>query len=143
MRVEPLTSDHLVRLEVQPHQRVWRDNLAGLDLACLVEGGNAGWAALVGEAPVAALGVIDLGGGRGAAWGLISQAAGPVFVSLHRAVARRLRALPYRRIEAVTACNFQPAGRWAEMLEFTCEGTMRSYCHDGTDALLWARVSHG
>lgn len=143
MRVEPLTPDHLVRLEVQPHQRVWRDNFASLDLACLTDGGNRGWAALDGERPVAAIGIIDMGGGRAAAWGLLSEAAGPVFVGLHRAVEARMRLLPYRRIEAVTACDFQPARRWAAMLGFSCEGRMKSYCHDGSDAELWARVTHG
>lgn len=143
MRIEPLTPDHLTRLEVQPHQRDWRDRMAAFDLGCLTRDGSVGWAGMIDETPVAALGVIDLGGGRAAAWGLISAAAGAHFLKLHRAVARALPALPYRRLEAVTACDFRPARRWAEMLGFTCEARMRSYCHDGSDAELWARVRHG
>ena len=141
MRVEPFHPDHLARLAVQPHQRAWRDNAGDLDLACLSQGGNAGWTGLVGERPVAALGIIDVGGGRAMAWGLIAQDAGPVFLALHRAVARYLGATGYRRIEAVTASDFPQAGRWAGLLGFTHEGTMRAYCHDGSDAELWARVA--
>ena len=141
MRVEPFHPDHLARLVVQPHQRAWRDNAGDLDLACLNQGGNAGWTGLVGERPVAALGVIDMGGGRACAWGLLSEEAGPVFLALHRAVQRYLRTAGFRRIEAVTLSDFQPARRWAELLGFTHEGTMRAYCHDGSDAELWSRVA--
>lgn len=143
MLVEPLTPDHLARLEVQPHQQLWRDNLAETDLACLTRAPNAGWAGLANGRPVAAIGLIDMGGGRASAWGLISPAAGPAFIALHREVARRMTALPYRRIEAVTACGFRPARRWTAMLGFACEGVMKGYCHDGGDAELWARVAAG
>ena len=140
MRVEPFSPDHLACLALQPRQRAWRDTAGEFDLACLNQGPNQGWTAFDGETPVAALGVIDLGGGRGMGWGLISADAGRVFPALHRAVTRFLQATDYRRIEAVTACDFPPARRWAGMLGFTHEGTMRAYCHDGSDAELWARV---
>lgn len=140
MRVEPFSTHHLASLKVQPHQRAWREHADSADLACLNQGRNRGWTAFDGEAPVAMLGVIDMGGGRAMGWGLISAEAGRVFPALHRAVTRFLLNTDYRRIEAVTASDFQPARRWAEMLGFTHEGTMRAYCHDGSDAELWARV---
>jgi RimJ/RimL family protein N-acetyltransferase len=144
MRIEPLTADHLSRIAVQPQQAAWRDSVARTGVEILTTSGNAGWAMVRAGQPVAAMGVIDMGGGRASAWGLLSHEIGAGgLVALHRAVRRFLAAAPYRRVEAVTAVDFRAAGRWVEMLGFNKEGVMRAYCFDGGDAELWARVTHG
>jgi hypothetical protein len=140
MRVEALTAAHVARLQVQPAQREWLDAGEDFDLTRLVSGLNAGWAGVCGDQVIAAAGLLDMGGGRGHAWGLISTAAGPHFMALHRAMLLGLQMAPYRRIETTTACNFQQATRWAQMLGFSFEGTMRAY-HNGIDADLWARTA--
>lgn len=140
MKVEPLNPGHIARLTVQPMQSEWLEVAKTLDPAGLSKAPSVAWAGVVGDEVIAAAGLLDGGCGRAQAWGLISDRAGPHFTALHRAVRDGLATAPYRRIEAITAANFQPARRWVEMLGFEFEGTMRAYCSNGNDALLWARV---
>lgn len=133
-----MTAAHLEALVLQPAQSAWRDKLQRVQIEALVA--SDGWTALNGDEVVGCGGVIDHSGGRGEAWALLAGGAGAQLVSITRAVRRFLAAAPYRRVEAVTACNFPPARRWVTMLGFRFEGLMSAYCDDGSDAERWART---
>lgn len=138
MRVEPFRAQHLAELVLQPHQRVWQDSLTD-EQGRAVEALGSAWT-LFTDRLVGCGGVIDRGGGRGEAWALIAQDAGRDMLAATRAVRRYFETAPFRRIEAVTAANFAPAGRWAEMLGFVNEGLMAAFCADGSPAYRWAMI---
>ena len=141
MRVEvlPFRARHLEALTLQPAQAAWRGRIDGQTGAALEAGGCA-WTLTRAGAAVGCGGVIDRGGGRGEAWALLAQDAGPAMLAATRAVRRYFETAPFRRIEAVTACDFQPAARWARLLGFHCEGRMRAFCETGGDAERWALI---
>lgn len=138
MRVEPFDPAHVERLSVQPHQEGWRAEIMTTDLRALATAPNRAWSVLEGEDTLACGGFVDLGQGRGRAWALLSTRPG--MVALTRIVRRGIELSGFRRIDCEVAANFQPARRWAEMLGFSYEGTMRAWCYDGSDAELWAMV---
>ncbi len=139
LRVLPFTSSHLETLVLQPAQAAWQGELCPDSLQALEAAGEA-WSLYVGERIIGCGGVQEQGGGRGLAWALLAQDAGPAMLAATRVVRRYLQASPYRRIEAATACSFAPAARWAAMLGFSSEGRMRAYCQDGGDAERWAYI---
>jgi hypothetical protein len=48
---------------------------------------------------------------------------------------------PYKRIETSVATDFEQGHRWAQMLGFKNEGTMRCFTPQGMDCDLYARIS--
>lgn len=85
-------------------------------------------------------GIIPFWQGRGEAWTLLSNAAGPRMLTVTRIVRRVLNGVDFDRVQMTTDVGFPEAERWAQMLGFEYEGTMRSYFPDGRSAKLWARV---
>jgi hypothetical protein len=130
---------HLQQLILQPAQAAWRGRIDGEAGAALEASGMA-WTLLSEGRVTGCGGVIDRGGGRGEAWALIAQDAGPAMLAATRVVRRYFETAPYRRIEAVTACGFRPAARWTRLLGFENEGRMRAFCDDGGDAERWAFI---
>jgi hypothetical protein len=139
VEVLPFRAAHLHTLVLQPSQAAWRGRIGAEALAALEQGASA-WTVLRGGRVVGCGGVIDRGSGRGEAWALIAQDAGPAMLAATRIVRRYVQTAPFRRIEAATASSFAPAGRWAAMLGFTPEGLMRAFCEDGDDAMRWAII---
>lgn len=139
MKVEPFRAEHFRDLTLQPHQAAWQSSLLSQDWGHLGALGEA-WTGLVDGRPVACIGVVDMGHGRGEAWALISQDAGSNMLSITRAVARWLAASPYRYLQAYTAANFDTGHRWATMLGFASRGRLPGYCENGEDALIWTRT---
>lgn len=106
----------------------------------LFRGGPA-YSGLVGDQVIACMGLIPMWENRAMAWGLIAAEAGPHFVQITKAVMRTMELHPFRRIEASVKCDFQQGHRWARLLGFEREGTMRCYSPDGGDYDLYARVT--
>lgn len=131
MKIERLTRDHLKDMRLQPHQRRWEGRLTEHQWDQL-----DGWVAVKDGKPVAAAGIMDVGGGRGEAWCLLGPDAPMVAVT--RALLRGLRMSPYRRVAARTSLTFKPAPRWVKMLGFRFEGKERGWFEDGSDAGRWA-----
>jgi hypothetical protein len=140
IRIEPFEAGHFRRLVLQPHQSAYRLILLKDEWQALSVAGEA-WTAIDDEdVPMACAGVIDRGGGRGEAWAVLAGDIGLGMVPVTRAIQRGFRAMSYRRIEAMVACNFQPGRRWVQMLGFEFEGVARAYMDDGSDGERWARV---
>lgn len=44
------------------------------------------------------------------------------------------------RLELTTECDFEQASRWAQMLGFSKESTMKHYGVDGADHVMWVKL---
>jgi|GEM_PF-546191 len=140
LTVLPFAASHLQTLVLQPAQAPFRSELYPETLQAL-EATREAWSLFSGHRIIGCGGVQDLGGGRGLAWTLLARDTGAAMVTATKVVRRYLQTTPYRRIEAVTACNFAPAARWVRLLGFSPEGRMRAYCQDGGDAERWAIIN--
>lgn len=140
MIVERLAVEHFNRLRVQPAQRAHAALLTDAAYQrALVEAG--GYAGLVDDGAVLAVaGLIDQGGGRALAWSWLGEGIGAQFVALDRIVRRQLEAAAYRRVEMIVDPQNANAVRWARLLGFQCEASLRSWFPNGGPALLFARV---
>lgn len=85
-------------------------------------------------------GVIEMWEGRALLWSLLSENAGAKMMNIHRVTKDFIRGLLYHRIEMTVDSNFRNGKRWAEMLGFQYEGTMRGYTPDRRDCDLYAIV---
>lgn len=138
--IEPFRADHLDELILQPHQRAWQGKISRDQLMALEKIGGA--FTLRTDRIIGCGGVIPDGedSGRGVAWALLAQDAGPAMLRATKAVRRYLELSPYRRIVAYTAKNFTPGRRWAVQCGFRFEAELEGYCHDGSPGEQWARV---
>lgn len=139
LQIRPFELEHFHDLAARGHMRPWQSMLSGDDWRLLAARGEA-WSGFVGDVCVGCAGIVDHGEGRGEAWAMLPDDAGPHMAAITRAVMRGLRTTPLRRVQAITACTFAPGRKWAKMLGFRFEGTLRAYCADGSDAEIWARV---
>ncbi|MFN3856536.1 MAG: hypothetical protein ACK4RV_02220 [Caulobacter sp.] len=140
MRVSPFRLEDFAELNLQPAQAEWIDQMTPAAGRALEMNGLT-WTARDERGVVGIGGVQAQAPGRGLAWSLLSRDAGRALVPLTRVVRRYFDTSPFRRIEAVTACEFEPARRWAIMLGFRSEGVMTAYFPDGADAERWSRVN--
>lgn len=109
------------------------------DLTALSEAGLA-W---TGEHEGVILGIAGLAPqweNRALAWALISDAAGPHFKCIHKAVKRMLDVSEFRRIEANVDVGFEAGERWMKLLGFKYEGYLTAFRPDGADMLMYARI---
>lgn len=133
---------HLESLRLQDSQAVVQPMLADPTYGeSLVEAGPA-YSAVDGDAVFACAGLFPLWDGRACAWALIAAEAGQHFVAIHKAVRRALTLHAFRRVETVVRTDFAAGHRWARMLGFQREATMRGYAPDGHDYDLYARVTY-
>lgn len=98
------------------------------------------WTATVDGLPVACAGLIEMWAGRAQAWALLSVEAGPHMLAITRAIRFRLATASFRRIEMAVDVTFEAGVRWAHMLGFEHEATVRCYFPDGRAARLYARI---
>lgn len=143
MIVEPYRAEHLERLALQPKQEFLSAVILGSDRARALEHSDA-YAMLSGNRVLACLGVLTMDQGRGLAWGVVAENAGPHFVAITRKTQDYFRHSPLRRIEAHIEHTFAEAHRWAVLLGFrdeTPEG-MREF-RAGETYHLYARVKNG
>ena len=98
-----------------------------------------------GSIIIGSAGLMNVWEGRAIAWALLSKRVHRYdMIFIHRWVKcfldRCERRWNLRRIETPIRCDFPQGVRWAEMLGFQCEGTMRRYDPQGMDTFLYARV---
>lgn len=140
--IVPMTAEHLAAIELQPAQAAAQAFLSDESyVAALSTAGHA--YALLGPSGevLACAGIIPMWHGRAIAWALVGAAAGHRMVELHRAAMRAFDMHPVRRLETTVAAGFEQGHRWARLLGFTRECTMRAYAPDGSDCDLYARVT--
>lgn len=140
MIVLPFEPEHLDRLELQSAQLGIQPIFDDPRYALSLQKAGPAFSAEVDGEIIAALGIIPQWQNRAIAWGLIGKKARRHLLAVHRAVDRFLVMSEYRRIETSVATNFAEGHRWARMLGFEREGTMRAYTPDGFDCDLYARV---
>lgn len=142
MNIVPYKAEHLLALKMQPGQAYCMPYVTP-EYAAMLESQFA-FTAMEGEQVVAVGGIVEVWENRGLAWTFIDRRAGAHFPALHKAVKQVLDLVPYRRIEAETACDFEQGHRWLRMLGFKLEAErMEAFRVDGGDAALYARVKHG
>lgn len=140
MIVLPFEPSHLRSLLLQPSQVLMQPTLMKEGYAESLHRGGPAFSASVDGEIIAALGIIPQWENRAIAWGLIGSEARRHLLAIHRAVERFLEMSEYRRIETSVATQFAEGHRWARLLGFVNEGTMRAYTPDGRDCDLYARV---
>ncbi len=141
MIVVPYKAEHLLALKMQPGQSYCMPFVTDEYAKAL----ESAWAftALENDEVVAVGGIAELWANRGLAWTFIDRRAGRHFVALHKVVKNLLDTVPFRRVEAETACNFEQGHRWLRMLGFKLEAEcMEAFRVDGGDSALYARVKH-
>lgn len=138
MEIVPYTRDHLLAIRVQPAQADAAPWITP-EIAVELEGPNS-WTVLVNGDPVFCGGAWDLWNDRALVWSILSKGAGPVMPRITRGVVRYLQMLPHRRVEAYVDAGFAQGARWASLLGFTREATLRAFLPNGNDAHLYARV---
>jgi RimJ/RimL family protein N-acetyltransferase len=76
---------------------------------------------------------------RAQGWGIVGRDAGPQLLAITRKVGEFLEAQDFMRIETSVRTEFPAAHRWARMLGFQREGTLRKW-DEGRDCDIYARV---
>lgn len=140
MRIEAFKPQHLENLILQESQIMLQPLLADADYRESLFTAGPAYSAIVGDVVIASLGIIPQWENRATAWGLISNAAGKHFIGVTKAIKRFLELQDYRRIETPVTTNFAEGHRWAQLLGFQNEGTMRCYTPWGEDCDLYAKI---
>lgn len=103
--------------------------------------------ALAGESDGRVLmvaGIVQAWPGCAEVWASVSADIASKPISIGRATAKFLPALVdglgLWRLQATCATQNVTSLRWLEWLGFECEGLMRRYCPDGSDAFLMAQI---
>lgn len=140
MKIVPFEPWHLEKLTLQPSQNLLQPDLANPAYGANLASAGPAYSGVVGDEVFACMGLIPQWEGRAIAWGLIAKETGPYFLKVTKAVFRTMELHPFRRIEASVKSDFVQGHRWAQMLGFKREGTMRAYAPNGDDHDLYARV---
>lgn len=139
MNIVQMMPEHLQLLALQNVQLCMEPRLSKQYGADLAQHGQA-YAGVEGNTVIICAGVLNLWEGRMQAWALVSREAGPHFATIHKAVRRFLDMCDARRIETAVDTQFEAGHRWARLLGFERECTMKAYAPDGRDCDLYARV---
>lgn len=137
----PYKPAHLSRLSLQPRQMFMGSFIR--------QDGYADMLAKVGPAytGIADFQVVMCAGvhlelpGRGTAWCLLSEHARNHLLGCTRAVEEFLSHCGVRRVQTYVETAFVQGHRWAGMLGFAREGTLRAWGPNGEDYDLYARVT--
>lgn len=139
MRVVPLAPEHVRALtgtlQVSQHMNY------EMDAEMLPKAGD-GYAGLIGEKVIFAVGAVRLWEGRYELWAMLSGDACKHMVWVTR-VAKRLLQLRAgaRRLEIIVKSDFKAAHRWAEMLGFRWHHHEERFLPDGSDADIYVRTA--
>lgn len=100
------------------------------------------WTALVNARPICCAGITECWPGRGYAWALLSEDAGPHLLVLTREIRSRFDETPFARIEMAVDADFIAGCRWAVLLGFELETPkpMAKFLPSGRAAYLYART---
>jgi len=140
MRIEPLSPDHLRKIQLHDSQQYLAGSLNGSAPEKVVMIGD-GYSAIDDHGEVIyCAGVLPVWPGRGIAWAYISMHACRHMLKVTRSVRRYLEITPHRRIEAAVDVGFEEGHRWMRLLDFNHEGRLEAYAPDGHDVDLYARI---
>lgn len=140
MKIVPFRAEHLEALVLQKAQRNMESYLTS-DYGLILERAGQAFSAINGSRVIGCAGVEVLWRNRGVAWSLLGQITPVELLSVHRQVSTFLERQHLRRIEMMVDARHLPGQRWASMLGFQFEGTLRAYTPDGRDCHLYARIT--
>lgn len=131
--------EHLINLEWQPQQAGYGSSRVHAEA---VAQGYSAYTVLQDGMPVICAGLMELWKGRAMAWAAFDyRADGHSLLIAHRRIQRELARAPFRRLEMYVKPGFLEAWRWAEMLGFTLESTMRAGAPNGGDLFVFVRLN--
>jgi hypothetical protein len=139
MKIVRFQAGHLEALELQAAQRDMARYLSREYGEKLEQAGVAFSAVKAGRI-LGCAGVETIWAGRGVAWSLLGCLTPVEFLGVHRRVCRFLEELDMRRIEMTVDTTHEAGHRWAIMLGFQHEGTLKAYTPDGRNCDLYART---
>jgi RimJ/RimL family protein N-acetyltransferase len=100
-----------------------------------------------GEKILAIVGVIQTRQGFGEVWSVTSDEIRSTPIAFHKLALALLRHFEQRlsltRVQVTVREDYVTGQKWAESLGFVREGVMRKYDLDGSNHVLYARVSDG
>ncbi|WP_282609470.1 hypothetical protein [Pelagibius sp. Alg239-R121] len=140
MKILRFQAGHLDGLILQSAQQDMADYMSRDYGVRLAQAGDA-FTAIKDGRVLGCAGVERVWCNRGVAWSLLGRISAYEFLAVHRCVAAFLKGLPLRRVEMTVDSLHAPGHRWASLLGFQHEGTLRAYTPDGRDCDLYARIS--
>lgn len=140
--IVPFETTHLDSLRLQPAQERFLFYF-DFEYADFLKTAGPSFSAVKDGQVLACAGLIKQWENRAIAWSLLNGNLGVEFIKVHRAVDRFLKLSEFNRIEAYVDANFGQGHRWIKRLGFECEGTMKQFNPDGSDACLYARLRNG
>lgn len=138
--IVPYEPEHLTRLNLQRAQAIMQPMLVDPIYAQSLKDAGCAYSLVIGDEVHACMGLVKQWDERAIAWGLIGEDSGKHFPKIHRAVLATMEMHPFRRVETSVTCNFPNGRRWAGLLGFVLEGTMKAFTPDGRDCDLYAKV---
>lgn len=140
MHLVPFVPAHLIGFELQEAQSWLQPHLNTSEYVnSLTAFGDA--FTLIASGNVAGCGgMINLSPTRGHLWALVDKNAGKSLLGATRLVREFLEKQSKMRIEIAVKTSFQAGHRWAAMLGFEREGTLRKWGDDGNDYDSYARI---
>jgi hypothetical protein len=138
--IEQLTIEHAKAMRIQEAQLCVGPLVQDDEyIQALISAGPA-YALMVGDETMIMAGVSVFWQGRGFGWATVSRNAGPYMRRITGAVRKFLDTSGIKRIETAVDCRFDAGHRWADLLGFTYEGTMKAWGPQGNDFDMYARV---
>ena len=140
----PYKPEHLLSIELQPNQRVWRDRIVKGKQAEAINIPGMSFTGFSGGKIIGSAGFVPQWEGRVIGWALLSpqipKMAWVQIVRTIKATMERLFNEGTRRIEITVPAGFAQGIRFAKMLGFAVECKMTAYQPDGSDAYLFAKI---
>lgn len=139
--VRPFAAEDIAALAMQPGQaKDWADPVlrdARAELFAAQPLAATLWRELL---PIACFGFVESHVQHLTAWAALAALTSGELLFATRWCRGWMARLRVRRIDMAVRADFAPAVRWAAMLGFAHEGTMRAFYPDGGDMQVWARV---
>lgn len=135
VEIIPARPEMALMIDAQPRQQV----RATVEYLTRLLAAGPGFAAVSGTTILGIGGLQEVWRDRAVAWALLSRSIGPAMTPVTRSALRWFAVAPWQRIEAYVDPTHEAAERWAALLGFEREGTMRRF-HEGRDFDLYARV---
>lgn len=144
MRIVRFRPEHLGQLKLQVEQQAMRDVIDRPEYGAALSLAGPSFTAMVGQHPVACLGVQECAPHRAEAWALLGIDSGPHLRAITKAVRGWLQQTSYLRVEASVSVSFVAGHRWAMLLGLEQEGPpRRAFMPDGGDGITYTRIQHG
>jgi hypothetical protein len=136
MHVTDFRPEHILMMDIQPHQAWMREAVENGYGEVLARGvSQTVWD---GEIPIACFGQVLLWENNGEVWSVFASDIGTRMTYVYRATRRLIASVSTRRLQAYVDAHFEEGVRWMFRLGFMIEGRLDGYFPNGNDAYLFA-----